>query len=161
MGLYGGRGVHFSISPRSLGLCQAYCHPDNNKQQPTNDSLEAPPTRKEIKAALRKMKSEKSPGINGIPTEAFKQLTGRGLHTFENLIQFCWQDAEFKPPAWQKIKLSILPKKGDLSNSNNWRGIALGDIAAKCASSIIATRLLNKHLNSFGIDEQCGMKVAL
>jgi hypothetical protein len=46
---------------------------------------------------------------------------------------------------------------GDLSKSNNGRGIALGDITAKCASSIIATRL-NKHLNSFGIDEQCGMK---
>jgi hypothetical protein len=34
---------------------------DSVKQQPTNDLLEASPTRKEIKAALRKMKREKSP----------------------------------------------------------------------------------------------------
>jgi hypothetical protein len=42
---------------------------------------------------------------------------------------------------WQKLGFSILPKSGDLSNPNKWRGIALGDIAAKCVSSIIATRL--------------------
>jgi Reverse transcriptase (RNA-dependent DNA polymerase) len=48
-----------------------------------------------------------------------------------------------------------LPKTGDLSNPNKWRGIALGDIAAKCISSIIATRL-TQHLVSFGMDEQCG-----
>jgi hypothetical protein len=35
------------------------------------------------------------------------------------------------------------------------RGIAIGDIAAKCISSIIATRL-TKYLTTFGIDKQCG-----
>ena len=35
------------------------------------------------------------------------------------------------------------------------RGIALGDIAAKLISSIIATRL-TKHIATFSMDEQCG-----
>jgi Reverse transcriptase (RNA-dependent DNA polymerase) len=43
---------------------------------------------------------------------------------------------------------------GDLSDPNKWHGIALGDITAKCISSIIATRL-TKYLTTFGIDEQC------
>jgi Reverse transcriptase (RNA-dependent DNA polymerase) len=47
------------------------------------------------------------------------------------------------------------PKSGDLSNPNKCRGIALGDIAAKCVSSIIATRL-SQHLVSFGMDRQNG-----
>ena len=47
------------------------------------------------------------------------------------------------------------------SNQNNlmlteiWRGIALGNIIAKILSPIIATRL-TQHINTFGIDEQCG-----
>ena len=36
-----------------------------------------------------------------------------------------------------------------------WRGIALGNIIAKILSPIIATRL-TQHINTFGIDEQCG-----
>jgi hypothetical protein len=60
-----------------------------------------------------------------------------------------------KPQEFQELKLSILPKSGNLSNPNKWRRIALGDMAAKCISSILASRL-TKHLMTFGIDEQYG-----
>ena len=49
----------------------------------------------------------------------------------------------------------MIPKTGDLSNPNKWRGIVLGDIAAKSILSIIAHRL-TQHLCTFGMDEQCG-----
>jgi hypothetical protein len=123
--------------------------------RPINTALDNPPTSSEIKAALRKMQYEKSPGKNGIPTEAFKNLQGRPLAVFMKLIALFWQNSQFNPVDWQQIKLSILPKKGDLADPNKWRGIALGDIAAKCISSIIASRL-TKYLSEFGIDEQCG-----
>ena len=38
--------------------------------------------------------------------------------------------------------LTILPKKGDLTNSNNWRGINLLDAVSKTISIVIASRLL-------------------
>ena len=101
------------------------------------------------------MQYEKSPGTNGIPTEAFKCLTDTNYQLFEDIITLFWKNDQFQPIDFQQIKLSILPKKGDLSDPNKWRGIALGDIAAKCISSIIATRL-TKYLTTFGIDEQCG-----
>jgi hypothetical protein len=50
--------------------------------------------------------------------------------------------------------LSILPKSGDLSNPNKWRGIALLDICSKAVSSIAATRLAI-HLKGFE-EEQAG-----
>jgi hypothetical protein len=71
------------------------------------------------------------------------------------IIDLFWQNNWFNPVNWQQIKLSILPKKGDLVDPSKWRGIALGDITAKCISSIIATRL-TKYLSKFGINEQCG-----
>jgi len=101
------------------------------------------------------MQYEKSPGKNGIPTEAFKNLRKEPLSVFSKIIELFWQNNQFNLVDWQQIKLSILPKKGDLADPNKWRGIALGDIAAKCVSSIIATRL-TKYLSEFGIDEQCG-----
>ena len=128
---------------------------DEIPTRPTQSAMDTAPTKKEIQHALRKMQYEKSPGTNGIPTEAFKSLTGTNYQYFEETITLFWKNDQYQPIDFQQIQLSILPKKGDLSDPNKWRGIALGDIAAKCISSIIATRL-TKYLTTFGIDEQCG-----
>lgn len=101
------------------------------------------------------MQYEKAPGPNNIPTEAFKNLTGAGFEELQRLIGKFWDDPDFLPQELTEIKLRVLPKKGDLSNPNKWRGIALGDVAAKTVSSILTHRL-TKHLGDFGIDEQCG-----
>jgi Reverse transcriptase (RNA-dependent DNA polymerase) len=124
-------------------------------KNPTNITLAEQFTRKEVQQALSKMKYEKSPGTNGIPTEAFKNLRGMPLDKFIKILQEYWNNDEFEIQEWQELGFSILPKTGDLSNPYKWSGIALGDIAAKCVSSIIATRLTT-HLVSFGMDEQCG-----
>jgi hypothetical protein len=101
------------------------------------------------------MQYEKSPGKNGIPTEAFKDLKRQPLSVLMKLIALFWQNHQFNPVDWQQIKLSISPKKGDLAYPNNWHVIVLGGIAVKCISSIIASRL-TKYLSEFGIDKQCG-----
>jgi hypothetical protein len=128
---------------------------DKIPTRPTQSAMTTAPTTKEIQHVLRKMQYEKSPGTNGIPTEAFKCLTGTNYQFFEDTIILFWKNDQFQPIIFQQIKLSVLPKKGDLSGPNKWRGIALGDIAAKCISSIIDTRL-TKYLTTFGIDKQCG-----
>jgi hypothetical protein len=86
-----------------------------------------------------------------VPTEAFKCLTGTNYQFFEDTITLFWKNDQFQPIDFKQIKLSVLPKKGNLSDPNKWRGIALGNIAAKC----IATRL-TKYRTTFGINEQCG-----
>ena len=101
------------------------------------------------------MAYEKSPGPNGITTEAFKNLDGEGFELLYRTIVKYWTDPDYNPEEFTTIKLSMIPKTGDLSNPNKWRGIALGDIAAKSISSIIAHRL-TQHLCTFGMDEQCG-----
>jgi hypothetical protein len=101
------------------------------------------------------MQYEKSPGKNGIPMEAFKNLSRGPLSVFKRLITRFWQNDQFNPVDWQQIKLSILPKKGDLVDQNKWCEIALGDIAGKCISSIIASRL-TKYLSEFGISLEKG-----
>jgi hypothetical protein len=123
---------------------------------PTQSVMDTTPATKEIHHAVRRMQYEKSPGTNGIPTEAFKCLTGGTNYQFvEDTITLFWKIGQFQPTDFQQIKLSVLPKKGNLSDPNKWRGIALGNITAKCISSIIATQL-TKYLTTFGINKQCG-----
>ena len=38
-------------------------------------------------------------------------------------------------------KIKIRPKKGDLSNTNNWRGINLLDVTSKVISIVVSCRL--------------------
>jgi hypothetical protein len=104
--------------------------------------------------AIKKMKTEKAPCKNGnIPPEAYTLLVALGEDVLENLITQFWTDPSFNPEIWKHIVLTILPKSGDLSNPNKWRGISLLGICSKAVRSIAATRLAN-HLKGFGIEEQ-------
>ena len=49
----------------------------------------------------------------------------------------------------------MLPKKGDLHDLNNWRGIMLLDAGSKILSMIITARL-DKIMKEEGMEEQCG-----
>ena len=53
------------------------------------------------------------------------------------------------------MRLKLLPKKGDLWNLNNWRGIILLDAASKIISMVINNRL-QQLLKEEGIEEQNG-----
>jgi hypothetical protein len=45
---------------------------------------------------------------------------------------------------WLVARLKLLPKKGDLSQCKNWRGICLLDVASKVMSSILVRSLLRR-----------------
>ena len=54
-----------------------------------------------------------------------------------------------------RMRLKLLPKKGDLRNLNNWRGTMLLDAASKIISMVINSRL-QQLLKEEGIEEQNG-----
>ena len=56
---------------------------------------------------------------------------------------------------WVTMRLKMLPKKGDLQDLNNWRGIMLLDAASKLVSMIIANRL-DRVLKEEGLEAQNG-----
>ena len=60
------------------------------------------------------MACEKSPGPNGIPTEAFKNLDINGLLLLRETIRKSWNDNEYDPEVFTRLGLCILPKSGDL-----------------------------------------------
>ena len=61
---------------------------------------------------------------------------------------------ETPPAEWEIGLLSILPKKGDLSNPGNYRGIMMLEVAYKIVANILHTRL--KHIkDSVQLDHEC------
>ena len=123
-------------------------------------------TKSEIRKALKSMKNGKAAGIDNIPPEA---LSAGGEITVEVLWRFLkkiW-DAEEVPKEWKKGILVKLPKKGDLSDCGNWRGIMLLVIASKILSRVILERMktaveekLREEQAGFRAERSCGDQIA-
>ena len=57
--------------------------------------------------------------------------------------------------SWLVGKLRLLPKSGDLSNPNNWRGITLLAVIAKLVCSVLSNRMTSHmQLEVIGLEAQ-------
>ena len=115
-----------------------------------------PPTKTEIMKAIKSLKPGKAAGPDGIPPEALKADIQTSTDMLHPLLKKIWEN-ERVPEDWKKGHLVKLPKKGDLSSCNNWRGIMLLSIPGKVLTRIILERLktaLDKALR----EEQAGFR---
>ena len=115
-----------------------------------------PPSRIEIYRAIKSLKIGKAAGPDGIPPEALKADTQTSTETLYPLLNKVWEQEQV-PEDWKKGHMVKLPKKGDMSSCNNWRGIMLLSIPGKVLTRIIFERLKtapDKNLR----DEQAGFR---
>jgi len=63
-----------------------------------------------------------------------------GLKCLHLLLNRIWNG--HSPNFWNKVSIVSVPKKGDLSDCNNYRGISLINNIIKILSKIVATRIL-------------------
>ena len=114
------------------------------------------PTKEEILSAIKLLKAGKAPGPDGIPPEALKadsKTTAAALH---RLFTQIWEKEDI-PKDWKMGHLVKIPKKGDLGNCNNWRGITLLSIASKVLTRVILERM-KKQLDAELRQEQAGFR---
>ena len=87
-----------------------------------------------------KVKNGNAPGLNDVPPDAFKSLTKINLaNLLEHLNLFWYEEADFEE--WHEGRVVPVPKSGNLSDPNKWRGVTLMDIGSNIFSSILCTRL--------------------
>lgn len=129
---------------------------DKIAQRTIRPELGAPPSRETIVRHVKATKIGKAPGENGIPAEVYKALiTDDGtLGILEEIVTDFWASEEAHED-WLTGRLKVLPKKGNLKDPNNWRGIMLLDIGAKIVASIISERLQDL-LEEVGMECQNG-----
>jgi exonuclease III len=132
----------------------------------TTTTLQAPPgftpprmqydtdpiTMEELQSAVKGMHSYKAPGPDGIPVAAYKTLVLKHLLPIMNAVL----SGESPPPEWLVANVVAIPKKGDLTEASNYRGISLMSTAAKLYNRVLLRRLqcLDKHL----LPNQCGFR---
>ena len=118
----------------------------------------------EVTQSLRKMRRGKAAGKDGIPAELLKLVereeepTSPLAKVIYTLVKRMWDEADI-PNAWESAVVVPVPKKGDLSLVDNYRGIALIGTTAKLVLTIAASRL-NSILEDNNIlsKEQAGFR---
>ena len=134
--------------------------PDREPDIPASDEpLEIntdPPTIDEVKMAIKRMKSGKAGGLDGITADMLKAEEVDTPVYLHSILGNIWNNMTL-PEEWKTGLIIKLPKKGDLSNCNNWRGITLLSLTSKIMSRIIHTRLSNA-LDEKLRNEQAGFR---
>ena len=109
-------------------------------QRPVRNNLASRVTLEELQLAIRHMSNGKAAGASCIIPELVKA----GGNVFTNsllvLLHSVW-DSERVPQEWVDSILVPVPKKGDLSLCDNWRGIASLDVVGKLVARVIQSRL--------------------
>ena len=142
---------HFSSL---LGENPIITHPTTMKIINKELSIEQGPfTLEELEKVLAKTKL-KSSGIDEIPPEVWKSA-----YFNDQLLAFCNDVFSQKPiEYWTKGCILPFPKKGDLSVTDNYRGITLTCIAAKIYNTMIRERIQNPAIDEILRPNQNGFR---
>nr|KAG5701644.1 hypothetical protein BaRGS_019333 [Batillaria attramentaria] len=99
-----------------------------------------PPTEEEIKQAMKTLKNGKAAGVDGVTAEMLRAEETMTPRLLAEMFQKIWED-ESPPDTWKTGLIVKIPKKGNLSDCNNWRGITLLSLTSKIFSKVIHIRL--------------------
>ena len=108
--------------------------------QPATEDLPIDCGPRPLRKAIFQLKNGKSAGPDGIPAEALKANITVSVDMLHPLFQKIWKEEDI-PAEWKEGYLIKLPKKGDLSNCSNYRGITLLSIPGKVFYRILLNRM--------------------
>lgn len=127
---------------------------DANEQPLTISTSEITPA--EVKDAIGKLKNHRSPGEDLITGEMLKAMGEVGLEKLTTIMNNIWQ-SETVPGDWKRGIIVRIPKKGNLSECSNWRGITLLSVPGKILSNIIYGRIKDEAQAAMR-EEQAGFR---
>ena len=162
-------GSFCSGSVETLGRCQGHFEGVLNVESSFNlatiDSIPSmvvrremcnPPTGDEVLAALSRIKVGKAAGSNGLLPDIVKCCGGPLLDFIVSMFGAVWREKQV-PAELRDALLVPVPKKGDLSVCDNWRGISLLDVMGKLFARVLNDRLQAVVEDSVA-DSQCGFR---
>ena len=128
------------------------------RQRPPRPEMAELPSDEELLRAVGKLKNGKAGVEPGILPEMVKAACSEDefLSRFVELVHDVWRECSV-PRDWSDAVLVPIPKKGDLNNCDNWRGISLLDDVGK-----VVARVLQERLQKLAEDElpesKCGFR---
>ena len=117
---------------------------------PLRESMGSPPSSEEIWEAGR------ATGKNSLLPELLKCCEADLLEYIHDLFVAVWEERKV-PEEWRDALLVPVPKKGDLTQCDNWRGISLLDTMEKLFDKVLQRRL-QEMAEGVLSDSQCGFR---
>ena len=109
----------------------------------------------EVRSAIENLKNGKAPGIDSMQAELLKADIGTTSRLLTDLFCKIWE--QVIPKDWSKGLKFKLPKKSDLGNCDNWRGITLLSVPSKIFCRILLKRI-EKAIDTTLREEQAGFR---
>ena len=85
---------------------------------------------------MKKLANNKSPDLNNVPPGAFKALSNQNLGILLKEFNSYWRN-KIDFTELHKGQVVPVPKSGDFSNPNKWRGVTLMDMGSNIFSNIL------------------------
>ena len=104
------------------------------------DKLDLPISNSEVSQAIKRLKNDKSPRVNGFPAEFFKVISEMFVPFLLQLFNKMYDDCFF-PEKWSYALISLIHKTEDKNKTENYRGFNLQSVLSKIFASILSKRL--------------------
>ena len=114
---------------------------DENFGQNTDVHLDSPITVQELRRVIFSMKSNKSPGLDGLTAEIFKCSFECISPLLVRLYNVIYLNGIY-PASWSEGVITPIHKEGCIDEPNNYRGITLINTLSKIYSHVLNNRLL-------------------
>ena len=114
------------------------------------------PSRREIIQAINSLKNGKAPGHDNLNAELFKADPELAATILTPLFTKIWEQEEILTD-WSRGVIIKIPKKGSLSDCNNWRGITLLSVPSKIFCKVIIQRII-QAVDDLLRNEQSGFR---
>nr|KAG5693510.1 hypothetical protein BaRGS_006212 [Batillaria attramentaria] len=114
------------------------------------------PSKAEIRKAIMTLRNGKAAGPDEIPAEAIKADTETAVNMLHSLFSKIWEKEEV-PAQWKEGIVIKLPKKGDLRDCSNYRGIMLLSVPGKVLNRILLERM-REAVDPMLRDQQAGFR---
>ena len=128
----------------------------NVRQRELRKELEVEPSEEELESAIQALRSAKSGGSMGYYPSLYNTWALFLMSYVLDLFREVWRAGKV-PQVWVDAVIVVIPKKGDLSFCDNWRGISLLDVFGRLFARILQQRLQRVAEEEL-TETQCGFR---
>ena len=122
-----------------------------------NKKMEGPITESECLKAVQSMKSNKSPGLDGLPKEFYSVMWEKIGPDLVGVLNIAFMRGTLPRSMTQGLITLLYKEKGDAALLKNWRPVTLMNVDYKILTKVLTNRL-KPHMDKLvSIEQACGV----